>query len=205
VGRYLHKLHVRNLISQCTFYYKSELRLGHFNTQNLLHQTSLTRSLGTCQLILISPTGILNIGWIPTHCKSAENTSKNSHPQYLTLSVQSNSRSLSGYLFNITFLAWLHLHAWTQACNLSGFANTEQRLFWVAHLDVFSHVVECIFLLRQDNVICQALLDLWQHSGNPCTIYVLLMVPLDTLTITYSRTSDVLPLSNVYKNWITQF
>jgi hypothetical protein len=95
--------------------------------------------------------------------------------------------------------------AWTQACNLSGFANTEQRLFWVAHLDVFSHVVECIFLLRQDNVICQALLDLWQHSGNPCTIYVLLMVPLDTLTITYSRTSDVLPLSNVYKNWITQF
>ncbi len=31
------------------------------------------------------------------------------------------------------------------------------------------------------------------------------MVPLDTLTVTYSRTSDAQPLSNAYKNWITQF
>ncbi len=31
------------------------------------------------------------------------------------------------------------------------------------------------------------------------------MVPLDTLTVTYGRTSDVQPLSNAYKNWITQF
>ena len=57
----LHKLHIRNLKSQCSSYYKSELRLGSFNTQNLLLQTSLTRSLGTCQLILISPTGVMRI------------------------------------------------------------------------------------------------------------------------------------------------
>jgi hypothetical protein len=34
---------------------------------------------------------------------------------------------------------------------------------------------------------------------------MLLMVLLDTLTITYGRTSDVQPLSNAYKNLITQF
>jgi hypothetical protein len=60
----LHELHIRNLNSQCNFCYKSELRLGCFvNTQNLtLPQTSLTRKLGNCQLILISLTGILIIG-----------------------------------------------------------------------------------------------------------------------------------------------
>jgi hypothetical protein len=31
------------------------------------------------------------------------------------------------------------------------------------------------------------------------------MVPLNTLTITYGRTSDMQPLSNPYKNQITQF
>ncbi len=74
----------------------------------------------------------------------------------------------------------------------------------MAHLDVFSHVVECIFLLWQDNVICQALLDSRRDSGNLCTLYVLIMVPLDTLTITHSRTSAAWPLSNAYKTQITQ-
>jgi hypothetical protein len=32
---------------------------------------------------------------------------------------------------------------------------------------------------------------------------MLLMVPLDTLTIHYSRTSCAWPFSNTYKNWIT--
>jgi hypothetical protein len=50
--------------------------------------------------------------------------------------------------------------------------------------------VKCVFLLQQDNVICQALLDLWGDYGNPCTIYALLMVPLDTLTVTYGGNSD---------------
>jgi hypothetical protein len=59
----------------------------------------------------------------------------------------------------------------------------------MACLDAFLHVVECIFLLQQDTVICHALLDSWGASGNPCTLYVLLMVALDTLTITYGRTS----------------
>jgi hypothetical protein len=36
-----------------------------------------------------------------------------------------------------------------------------------AHLDAFSHVlVEHVFLLNDDNVICQALLDLWGDSCN---------------------------------------
>jgi hypothetical protein len=61
----------------------------------------------------------------------------------------------------------------------------------MACLDALSHVVECIFLLQQDNVIHQAILDLWGESGNPCTIYALLMVPLDTLTVTYGGTSAV--------------
>jgi hypothetical protein len=64
--------------------------------------------------------------------------------------------------------------------------HVQQLTTQMAHLDAFSHVVECIFLLQQDNVICQALLDLWGESDNPCTTYVLLMVPLDTLTVTYS-------------------
>jgi hypothetical protein len=71
---------------------------------------------------------------------------------------------------------------------LSG--HVQQLTTQAADLDAFSHVVECIFLLQQDNVICQALLDSWGESSNPCTIYALPMVPLDTLTITYSRTSD---------------
>ena len=88
-------------------------------------------------------------------------------------------------------------------CPLPG--HVQQLTTQTAHLDAFSHVVECIFLLQQDNAICQALLDLWEESGNQCTIYVLRMVPLDTLTITYSRTSNVQPLSDAYKNQITQF
>jgi hypothetical protein len=46
------------------------------------------------------------------------------------------------------------------------------------------------FFNRIANVIHQALLDFWGESGNPCTIYILLMAPLDTLTITYIRTFD---------------
>jgi hypothetical protein len=64
-------------------------------------------------------------------------------------------------------------------------------------------VVEHVFLLQQDTIIHQALLDLWGESGNLRTIYALIMVPLDTLTVTYGGTSAVLPLSNAYKNWIT--
>jgi hypothetical protein len=69
-------------------------------------------------------------------------------------------------------------------------------------------VVKCVFLLQQDNVICcQALLDLWgevpmTHTQYTCTV---LTVPLDTLTVTYGGTYNVQPLSNAYKNWITQF
>jgi hypothetical protein len=67
--------------------------------------------------------------------------------------------------------------------------HVQQLITQIAHLDAFSHVVECVFLLQQDNVIHQALLDSWGNSGNLCIIYMLLMVPLDTLTIHYSRTS----------------
>jgi hypothetical protein len=73
------------------------------------------------------------------------------------------------------------------------------------HLDAFSHVVKCIFLLQQDNVIFQALLDSWGESVNPCTLSVLLTVPLGTLQVTYGRTYDTQPLSNAYKNCITHF
>jgi hypothetical protein len=38
--------------------------------------------------------------------------------------------------------------------------HLQQLTTQTAHLDVFSHVVEHVFLLRQDNVIRQALLDL---------------------------------------------
>jgi hypothetical protein len=58
---------------------------------------------------------------------------------------------------------------------------------------------------RSNNAIHQALLDLWGESGNPCTICALLMVPLDTLTVTYSGASAAQPLSNACKNQITQF
>jgi hypothetical protein len=70
----------------------------------------------------------------------------------------------------------------------------------MACLDVFSHVVEHIFLLQQNNVIHQALLDSWEESNNPCTIFTLLMVPLNTLQVTYGRTYDTWPLSNAYKH-----
>jgi hypothetical protein len=46
------------------------------------------------------------------------------------------------------------------------------------------------FFNRIASVIRQALLDFWGESGNLCTIYILLMAPLSTLTITYIRTSD---------------
>jgi hypothetical protein len=73
---------------------------------------TLKRSLGTCQIILISLTGILIIGWILTNENSQENSSKKTYLQYLTLSVQTNFRSLSDQLFNTTFLLLkrIHLH-----------------------------------------------------------------------------------------------
>jgi hypothetical protein len=67
--------------------------------------------------------------------------------------------------------------------------HVQQHITQVACFKVFSHVVEGIFLLQQDNVIQQALLDFWGASDNR-TIYVLLTVPLHSLQITYSRTSD---------------
>jgi hypothetical protein len=54
-----------------------------------------------------------------------------------------------------------------------------------AHLKAFSHVVERVFLLQQDNVIWQALLDLWGASNNLCTIYALLTLPLHSLQVIY--------------------
>jgi hypothetical protein len=78
--------------------------------------------------------------------------------------------------------------------------HVQQLMTQVAHLNAFYHVVECVFLLQQDNVLCQALLDSWGGSDNPCTVYALLMVPLDTLTVTSRRTSAAQPLSNAYKN-----
>jgi hypothetical protein len=43
----------------------------------------------------------------------------------------------------------------------------QQLTTQTVHLDVVSHVVECMFLLQQDNVICQALLDWWGEPTNP--------------------------------------
>jgi hypothetical protein len=83
-------------------------------------------------------------------------------------------------------------------CPLPG--HVQQLTTQTACLDAFSHVVECIFLLQQDIGIHQALLDLLRESGNLCTIYALLMVPLDTLTVPYGGISAVRPLSNAYEN-----
>jgi hypothetical protein len=49
--------------------------------------------------------------------------------------------------------------------------HVQQLTTQVARLDAFSHVVECIFLLQQDNVLHQTLLDLWGDSGNPHAQY----------------------------------
>jgi hypothetical protein len=48
--------------------------------------------------------------------------------------------------------------------------HVQQLTTQAAHLDVFSHVVEHIFLLQQGNVIHQALVDSQRESDNPCTI-----------------------------------
>jgi hypothetical protein len=66
-------------------------------------------------------------------------------------------------------------------------SHFQQLTSQAAHLDEFSHAVECIFLLQQDNIICQALLDSRGKSNGQCTIYMLLMVFLDTLTVTYGK------------------
>jgi hypothetical protein len=83
--------------------------------------------------------------------------------------------------------------------------HVQQLTTQAAHLDAFSHVAECNFLLQQNNFISQAIIDSWGESDNLCAIYALLMAPLDTLTITYGRTYNTQPLSNAYNNWISQF
>jgi hypothetical protein len=104
----------------------------------------------------------------------------------------------------INYLVLTQIRVPNNALPLLG--HVQQLTTQMACLDAFSHVVECIFCLQQDNVIHQeAILDSWGESGNLCTIYALLMVPLDTLTVTYGGTSAAQPLSNAYKNWITQF
>jgi hypothetical protein len=59
--------------------------------------------------------------------------------------------------------------------------HVQQLITQMSHFDAFSNVVEHVFLLQQDNVIPQALLDSWGESDNPCTIYALPMVPLTPL------------------------
>jgi hypothetical protein len=126
-----------------------------------------------------------------------------------SITIQSSLNNvyvLSLRLFELQEFDWSlirHSEFLTKTCPAPG--HVQQLTTLAANLDAFSYVVECIFFLQQDNVICQALLDLWGESGNPCTIYALLLVPLDTLTITYGRTSNAQPLNNAYKNWITQF
>jgi hypothetical protein len=66
--------------------------------------------------------------------------------------------------------------------------SLQQLTTQTTHCDAFSQVVECIFHLQPDNVICHALLASWGESDNPCTIFTLLMVPLDTLIVNYSGT-----------------
>jgi hypothetical protein len=83
--------------------------------------------------------------------------------------------------------------------------HIQQLTTQTACLDALSHVVEHVFLLEQDNIFCQALLDSWGESSNLCTIYALLTVPIETFTVTYNGTSAVQPLSNAYKNRIAQF
>ncbi len=83
-------------------------------------------------------------------------------------------------------------------------SNSQPGLPILMHSPMFLNAFS--FFKSKDNVICQALLDSWGELGNPCTIYMLLTVPLDTLTITKNgRTSHVQPLCNACKNWITQF
>jgi hypothetical protein len=65
-----------------------------------------------------------------------------------------------------------------------------------ARLEAFSHVVERVFFLPLDNVVWQALLDVWGASNSPCMIHVLLTVPLQSLQATYGGTYDAQPLSN---------
>ena len=107
---------------------------------------TLTRSLGNCQLILISLTGILIIGWILTNENSQENSSKKkSYLQYLTLSVQTNFRSLSGQLFNTTLLPLkrIHLHG-QRHITTSGFANAEKRLFGTGNYSFYIRTIRGI-------------------------------------------------------------
>jgi hypothetical protein len=94
---HLHESHIRNLKSQCSSSYKSELRLGHFILKTLLLQRSLTRSLGTFLLAYLLLDGSSRTRFhkrIPAKSKS--------YPKYLTVSMQSNLRSFSGHLFDAT-------------------------------------------------------------------------------------------------------
>jgi hypothetical protein len=94
---HLHESHIRNLKSQCSSSYKSELRLGHFILKTLLLQRSLTRSLGTFLLAYL-----LLDGSSRTRIYKRIPEKSKSYPQYLTVSMQSNLRSLSGHLFDAT-------------------------------------------------------------------------------------------------------
>jgi hypothetical protein len=54
--------------------------------------------------------------------------------------------------------------------------HVQQLTTQMTHLGAFSHVVECVFLLQQDNVISHALLDSLgesdkQPAHNICTLY----------------------------------
>jgi hypothetical protein len=79
-------------------------------------------------------------------------------------------------------------------------------MHYTACLDAFSNVIECVFLLHEDNVIHQALLDLLEARFLQAMHNIRApnsRFPLDTLTIHYGRTSSVCPLSNANKNQIT--
>ncbi len=86
--------------------------------------SSPARSLGTCQLIPISPTGILNIG---STAKLQRITARTPTPIFNT----EHAIKLQEFEW---LLVWCHIPsvasaAWTQVYNHSRFTNTEQRLF----------------------------------------------------------------------------
>jgi hypothetical protein len=104
--------------------------------------------LGTCQLILISPTGILIIGWILKHWNSRKNISKKLHPQPIFDTECAIKLQEFEWLFVQCHIPKEASPAWTKAYNCSGFANSEQRLFVVGNYKFYIGTIQGILQPR---------------------------------------------------------
>jgi hypothetical protein len=142
----LQKLHTSNLKSQCGSYYKSELRLGCFNTQKPSSPDILTRSLVPASwfsYLLLAYLLLDGSSWTRIH-KRIPATRPTPNIWHWACNQTSGVRVVH-HLFVVTLPLLKRLHPCGQkAYSRSEFTNAEQRLFGEGNYEIDIRTIQGI-------------------------------------------------------------